>query len=225
MENKKTKILTILCVLLSIGFISTAFAYYSASTVKVTNTFVASTSGKLFDSDNPETDFGQSFVLEESEAVIGTNGVYTLTNVKKKANEYKILPGATIPKDPTISIKNKTEIETFLYLEVVDDTKGAISYTIDQNEWKLLSGVTGAKTGKVYVYCPYDETSKTNKTKILGAIGEDPLTVNILHEQKVHVDSENTKLQNGTLTFYAYLAQTGLGDEATTYTTCFIGNN
>lgn len=30
MENKKTKILTILCVLLTIGFISTTFAYYSA---------------------------------------------------------------------------------------------------------------------------------------------------------------------------------------------------
>lgn len=107
MENKKTKILTILCVLLSIGFISTAFAYYSASTVNVTNTFVASTSGKLFESEDQTTDFGQSFILQESEAVIGTNGIYTLTNVKRKSTSTRSFRVQLFQKTQQFQLKTK----------------------------------------------------------------------------------------------------------------------
>ena len=59
---------------------------------------------------------------EHSSAMDPTGaGEYTLSaSETKSSNEYLLIPGTTIPKDPFIVITGKTEIPAYLYVEVVE---------------------------------------------------------------------------------------------------------
>lgn len=211
-KNNKTKLLAILCILLSIGLISTAFAYIQDTTGKVENTFIASGGGELFDKDNPDESKRGVFTLDESKAVIDTNGVYSLnTNERVIGNDYKLIPGVNVLKDPTITIKNKTEVPAYLYLEVVGDCSDYFDYTLISN-WVYLDGALGQHGGSVYVF-------KENDSILLGEIPDK--TIKIIEGDKLFVKSSFTSSNQKSLTFYAYMAQTGVGSETETYNTCF----
>lgn len=216
-KDNKTKILLILCILLSIGFISTAFAYIRESTDEVVNTFTASGGGELFDKDNPDESKRGVFKLDESKAEITSNGTYELDEeTRVYANEYKVLPSVNIPKDPKITIKNKTEVPAYLYLEVVNDCSGYFSFELE-DYWLPLTDAVGSHSGNVYVYTPSTGTTLNAIPSLeLGVIKSDLLITN----------SSLTESEAKNLTFYAYMAQTGIGNEAVTYNTCFpVTNN
>ena len=209
-ENKKTKILAILCILLSIGFISTAFAYSQQATKQVQNTFVVSTGGEMFVIEEGKT-IDDYFNLLESEAIQQANGTYTLGSNKVTANTYKLIAGVDVPKDPKISINNKTNIPAYLYLEVAGDTNTYFELDLETC-WDPLTGVVGQHGGNVYVYTENNSTTLGEITsKTIGIIAGDIL------------DVKDTFSNSGdkTLSFYAYLAQTDLGNEKDTYTKCF----
>ena len=94
------------------------------------------------------------FALQEHEAVQQENGSYALdSDSLVTTNTYELIPGLTIPKDPYISIENKTTIPAFLYVEVVPDSiSPAVSYSVNTALWQLLTGVTGPHGGQVYTY-------------------------------------------------------------------------
>ncbi len=94
------------------------------------------------------------FALQEHAAVQGEDGSYTLhsTNLVT-TNTYQLIPGLTIPKDPFISVTNKTSISAYIYLEVIDSSVSpAVSYSVNSSVWTPLTGVTGPHGGDVYVY-------------------------------------------------------------------------
>ncbi len=94
------------------------------------------------------------FALQEHEAVKGEDGSYTLhPTALVTENTYKLIPGLTIPKDPYISVENKTSIPAYIYFEVVEDNvSSSVSYSVNGTLWTLLSGVTGPNGGAVYTY-------------------------------------------------------------------------
>lgn len=198
-EDKKTKILLILCILLSIGFISTAFAYIRTSTAAVTNTFIAAGAEVLFDFDEDDTDINNYFKLYEHKAIMNEDGTYTLGNEEVDGNDYKVIPGIDILKDPTILIKNKTSIPAYLYLEVVGDCSAYFNYDIDSN-WEKLEGVTGNNTGNIYVY-----KYSTDSYQINAINGEEKF--NIIDNKTLYTKDEITETNKLSLNFYAYLAQ------------------
>lgn len=158
-----------------------------------------------------------SLDLGERVAKRNADGSYTLSGNPVLAstlepnsgpvNTYQLIPGLDIPKDPHVVITNKTAIEAYLYVEVVDGTQNeAIAWAMSK-EWKLLDDVEGkGGNGAVYVY-----VDEGGNPKPLGKT-EGDMTVYLLDGNKIEVKQgllagEN----NNALTFYAAMGETALG--------------
>lgn len=145
-----------------------------------------------------------SITLQEHKAERQTDGSYKLGTDIVVSNKYTLIPGLDIPKDPHIVITGKTEIEAYLFVEVVDKTNEAITWEIADG-WTLLDGVTGKKdNGTVYVYnTVLDENFTGSPVYILKG---DQITVSqeLLTEDAAAAD---------TLTFYASMGETAASDE------------
>ena len=93
----------------------------------------------------------ESVTLQEHKANRQPDGSYELDENSTVAEiEYTLIPGLDVPKDPYVTITGKTPIDSYLFVEVVDETSnGAISYAMS-DKWKALS-LTGKHDGAVYV--------------------------------------------------------------------------
>lgn len=209
--NKKKVLLSVVALLLvcALSVVGTlALLKLDTTDAPVTNTFIAAGGGKLAD----------SMTLNEHKVVADTYGDYfyakkgaddKYVRVQNReeaevvtSNSYTVMPGMILPKDPTITITGKTTAPAFLYVEVVGALNEAYEWEMADG-WTEISGLTGAKQGKVYVY----------KDILTNAAGE-PSSFGIINENKITVPenlTENWNNSTETLTFYAYLAQTNAG--------------
>lgn len=104
--------------------------------------------------------------LQEHVAERKADGSYQLktTTAAVNQNAYKVMPGVDIPKDPFITVTERTTVPGYLYVEVIDSLPDTVTYRLTNN-WSLLSGVTGKNGGSVYVYVGSDLTvSPTTRT-------------------------------------------------------------
>lgn len=141
-----------------------------------------------------------SVEVKESEAVRNTNGSYTLNTANTVTeNSYELIPGLDIPKDPHVVITGKTSIPAYLFIEMVDTTNTALTFSLTDN-WMEVTGATPQTTGgKVYVYT----TDKTNAAEITT-----DLTAEILKDNQVIVSQTVSHGESvGTLTFTAKLVE------------------
>lgn len=208
--SKKKTLLTIMAVVLVICIaVMGTLAFLTKESGAVKNTFIAQGGG----------DIAKEIVLKEHEAVKGDKGDYSLNDTLVDSNKYSVLPSTDLPKDPFITIIEKTEVPAYLYVEVVDGLANTgLSYAM-ADCWAKLDGVTGKNGGAVYVYCDEaknpvivtDETPGLDKIFILEnneIVVND--TVGIAKDQTVNID------------FYGYLAQANAGvDAADTFSKCF----
>lgn len=212
--KKKTLTIAIALVLVVALAVGATYAYLTATTGKVTNTFAV---GKTIE--DPE----HNFLLKEHPVTYNAaTGTYT---VNKNAdpvdkNDYdKLAPKMTAEKDPFISFNGK-QIETpsYLFVEVVDKTNGAIKWNVSDS-WVKLEGVKGKNGGAVYAY-----TTDKTKGAVLQGTHED---IYILQGDKIEAASNFDTLANAadanlTLEFYGYLCQaTGFADAAAAFNQCF----
>lgn len=166
-----------------------------------------------------------SYKLSEKDLVgtVADPGTGELT--KNKGNEYMVMPGVDIPKDPQIEITGKSALDSYLYVEIEDslaqsDASDSIKKTIQYeltDEWLKLDGVTGpngttSKPTSVYVYkgtgntpmildetfTPVDNSVTPSKetTKIIKILKDDTITV-----------GENYSSADFMLNIYAHLLQ------------------
>lgn len=118
--------------------------------------------------------------LQEHQAEKDENGKYTLTGTAVSANAYTtVLPGLDIPKDPYVTVTNKSPIPAYLFVEVWDnipltligsEQKKLIDYTVDTTNWKMI-GTYGGKNVYVYTGGTGDAkqiTANLAKTRILA---------------------------------------------------------
>ena len=203
--TKRKTIYTILAVVLVCCIaVAGTLAYLTAKTTEeVKNTFTAS-SPKLVG----------EFDLKEHVATADAKGVYSLSKTElTNSNSYKVLPGVNLPKDPFISISGKTEVASYLYVEVVDNlgANSGLSYALT-SDWTKLE-LKGANGGDVYVY----------QNGLLITDKNAPTTVSILKGNVVTVGQDVNVGEDGVdITFYGYMAQASAGaDAAAAYTACF----
>lgn len=224
--------LILVCALSIMGTV----AYLKDQTTTVTNTFVAAGGGQLIDPDGEDNESGTdddgAFILKEHEATMVMNGnVWTgKYEIKDDADvvaglRYDIMPGMVIPKDPYVTIKAKTDVPAYLYIEVINNLSFSTkvndieTLVIDPDHWLELPGVTGPNSGKVYVYT----TDKTSPAIITDDVAE----TNIIKDNKFTVNEnvEPTSLDaDETLKFNAFLAQASIGEEtgaAAIFNACF----
>lgn len=216
MKSKRSRLLILLAVVLLIGAtVGTAVGKY-VTTITVPGKVVFT------------ADLAEEVKLQEHQAKRNADGSYYLTNqiaqpdLNGNHNTYDLLPGLDIPKDPHITISNKTPIEAYLFVEVVESGNVAlkdkvITYTVDSN-WLKLNDVTGKNGGTVYVHA-VDGTAK----KLTDTIGSS-YTVNILAplgEKKPETIRVSQKLittpstDDDILTFYATMGEVAMGANPT----------
>ena len=206
--KKKTLTIAIALVLVVALAVGATYAYLTATTGKVENTFVA---GKLFDKDGALT-------LKEHEAVAQTSGEYSYkVNAEEvTSNKYNLLPGTKIEKDPFVKVTGlKAGASCYLYVEVVpSDTSSVLKYSV-ADTWELLNDVTGKNGGLVYVYKTNDGNRVTADVAATDILKSNLVTVN-----DFDVNSE----AKASLTFYGYLCQSaGFADATAAFKTCFLG--
>lgn len=210
--NRKNIVLTIIICILAVLLAATGGVLSKYKEAVTLDSNVTVSSGKL----------ASVFTLQEHMAVQNSDGTYSLdlSVDPVQNNSYKVLPGVALPKDPYFTITKKTDIEAYLYVEIIDGLAGTgLNYAVT-TDWKDL-GITSTKGGKVYVYTG----GEANAKKLTDGFSENALY--ILQDDQITVTSENkSDLGEVTLSFHGYLAQASLANDATAvFTTCFGGTN
>ncbi|MGN1017236.1 MAG: hypothetical protein ACI4PB_00285, partial [Oscillospiraceae bacterium] len=159
--------------------------YLTAQTDNVTNTFAVA---GLVDDD-------AGFTLVESKANQQADGKYVLNPADKvQANDYVVVPGVDLPKDPTINLKLKANIDAYVFLAVDNNLKG-MSVTIDP-AWSAITTYTDEDGVAWDIYAQ----------KVVGTTAAQDLTFNVLKDQIVTVDKAADDY-DGNILFNAYLTQ------------------
>ena len=147
-----------------------------------------------------------------------TDGSYTLGSDTTTNNEYTVMPGVNLPKDPTVKV-TAAKGPYYLFVKVTEGAhfnKNIFGYSIDDAAWKQLKDADGKDVAGVYVYT----TDKTNAAILTGAV-----TANVLKDKVVTVADANSITLAGadcTLTFQAYACQAaGFDNAAAAFTACF----
>lgn len=204
--KKKTLTIAIALVLVVALAVGATWAYLTAKTEAVTNTFTVGTvieNGK--------------FVLKEHKVEYKqADGTYDYTkkdNAKEEtdSNTYsQLAPKMVVPKDPFISFRAEVKNPAYVFVEICNTTNGQIEYTVADG-WTELDNVTGKNNGVVYAY----------NTKVVGnQIADLPILSG--NTVTVKETATATNLSGATLTFYGYLCQaTGFDTPAAAFTACF----
>ena len=188
----------------------------------VTNTFTAKGGGKMLESPDGFQIIETNVTTDSDGNIVNVTGA---TNTNTSGNSYEVIPDTKVPKKAVVAVDGKTDVEAYLLLEVVSTLdKNVFDFTVgdDWQEVKDASGdsLVGAKGGTVYVY-----SAKTG-TKAPIIVKSDVPGVGILKNDEVIVkdatESTMESLSEGTLEFYAYLAQSTIGTPAEAYTTSFL---
>ena len=192
-ENKKAKkvVALLLCaVLLVVGSVSATVAYLTDSK-SVTNTF---TVGKV--------------AITLDEAITDVYGVADGTNRAQTGNKYKLIPGHTYVKDPTITVEANSE-DCYLFVKVVNGIKDyevasgsnkTIAEQIGLNGWTKLDSASTPTYNVYYQMYTSQDTSKKVKVFENFEIAPDVNTEASTKDAWAAVTESNTKI---TITAYA----------------------
>lgn len=141
------------------------------------------------------SNLADDFKVSEHKAVKQDDGSYTLNDEETSSNTYKVMPGVDIPKDPFITLTNKSDVPAYLYIEIVDTSTDTVTYELTE-EWTKIDNCKGSNGGDIYSYA-----------YVLGKDNcSDPISVlkdNLIRVSKQY--DENTNDFN--VTFYGYLLQ------------------
>lgn len=231
--KKKTLTIAIALVLVVALAVGATWAYLTATTGPVKNTFVA---GSVVANSDLE--------LFEHVANKNTDGTYTLDTANKAHagengvyNAYTVMPGVNLPKDPTVNVKAANGAY-YLFVEVtkgsgfspvtVDEKTGTpLSCNVDTTKWEKLS-LTGKDVDReVYVY--YVTGENAVKTYIQSAPVSDVAVLKTINntQNTIEVNADNDIVATlsasaSALTFNAYACQAaGFDDAAAAFTACF----
>lgn len=179
-------------------------AYLTDTTDEVRNTF---TVGDIFNPDDEDSGIS----LYEHKPIKGNDGAYTLDpdTTVTSADYDSVLPGDTLPKDPTVEV---TELyaDAYVFVEVVDETQDTLTFTID-SAWTDLN-VKGAHGGKIYA-----------ADKVSGSTEGSTWSSSVLSDDTVSIsESAQPGSDLGSLSFYGYICQAqGFDTAAAAWSACF----
>lgn len=159
--KKKTLTVAIALVLVVALAVGATYAYLTAKTEAVTNTFTAG--GAVATND---------LKLKEHVATQNADGSYTLSDtayVKEgEGNSYVVLPGVNLPKDPTVTVEKSTgtyylfvTVEKGSGFQAVGGKNAPLSYNVADSWQNLTISGTKAANTELYVYSVTTDGEKT----------------------------------------------------------------
>lgn len=199
---KMRKVLTMVAALaltaaLAIGG---TLAYLTKATNTVTNTFtVGSIDAFLDEKDVDNSQTGKTVDMESG---------------RDTANAYKIIPGTSIEKDPTVHIKSGSE-KCYVYVQIDDQlnntVSGSASYTVDSTKWEQVGTTSDGKTIYKYVVSSTTEEGGTTvKNYVVDAsLAQQDLVVfnGVTISGSVVTEENIASLGSKTITVNAYVHQ------------------
>lgn len=225
--KKKTLTIAIALVLVVALAVGATYAYLTASSGPVKNTFVVG--GAVANGD---------LKLFEHVANKNADGSYTLGSDTTTSNAYTVMPGVNLPKDPTVTVE-KASGEYYLFVEV---TKGSgfasvtvgegdnaktgtpLSCNVDTANWQPLTLPGKDANREVYVYCVTGksaiQSAPVENVAVLKTIGDTQNTITVSDDNDIVATLTNDSAS--ALTFKAYACQAaGFADAAAAFTACF----
>lgn len=144
MKKAKNALLLALCAVLLVGAtIAGTVAYLTSTTTEVKNTFTAG-----------------NVTITLDEAPVDLYGE-VVTGDRRTANEYKLIPGHSYTKDPTIHVAADSE-DCWVFAKLVNGLGTNATITIDEEKWTQMTTTDGSV---VYAY----------NTKMSAGQSTDPL--------------------------------------------------
>lgn len=194
----KKKLATVLAIVLVVALsVAGTYAYLTAQTDNVTNTFAVA---GLIDDD-------ADFTLVESKANQQADGKYVLNPADKvQANEYVVVPGVDMPKDPTVKFTLQNGIGAYVYLAVKNDLGAGLTATIDETWGDSIGTIT--KDGATWTLYAKEIAADAARTYELPALQDNV----VLSAATVAADAVNP--YGGEIVFNAYLCQSAGFDSA-----------
>lgn len=221
--KKKTLTVAIALVLVVALAVGATYAYLTASSGPVKNTFVVG--GAVANGD---------LKLFEHVANKNADGSYTLGSDTTTSNAYTVMPGVNLPKDPTVTVE-KASGEYYLFVEVTkgsgfapvtvgEKTGTPLSCNVDTANWQPLTLTGNDANREVYVYCVTGksaiQSTPVENVAVLKTIDntQNTITVSADNDIVATLTSESASA----LTFKAYACQAaGFADAAAAFTACF----
>ena len=125
-KARKVVVLALCAVLLVAGSVMGTLAYLTSTTEKVTNTFTA---GNV------------TITLDEAE--VDEYGVVKAGAARVTANKYKLIPGHTYTKDPTIKVAAGSE-DCWVFAKLENGLGDKATITIDMSKWDRMTTTDGS---------------------------------------------------------------------------------
>ena len=122
------------------------------------------------------------------------DGSYILGEDTTESNEYELMPGVDVPKDPTVKITGYSGMPAYVYIKVESTLPATVSYQIDETIWTSLGD-------GVY----YRSLTAADKTE--SGIIEYKILKQIANGNELQVSDKLDRQTNASLDFTAYIAQ------------------
>lgn len=181
----KKKLTTVLAIVLVVALsVAGTYAYLTAQTKQVTNTFTAA-------------GLASKFTLDESKATQKTDGSYTLdVNDRVQENTYSVVPKVNLAKDPTVHVTLEKNVGAYVFLAVDNNLGDGLTATIDDTQWTALNKTYTANGAEWTIYYK----------QLAGSATPAQVDINVLANQQIVVG--DTVAENcGNIVFNAYLTQ------------------
>lgn len=182
----KKKLTTVLAIVLVVALsVAGTYAYLTAQTKQVTNTFTAA-------------GLASNFSLDESKANQQPDGSYTLDVADRvQENTYSVVPKVNLAKDPTVHVTLEKNVGAYVFLAVDNNLGNGLTAKIDDSVWKELGTTyTDAKGVEWTMYYKQLEGSATPAQ----------VDINVLAGQQIVV-GDTVAAECGNIVFNAYLTQ------------------
>lgn len=181
----KKKLTTVLAIVLVVALsVAGTYAYLTAQTDTVTNTFTAA-------------GLASNFSLDESKANQQPDGSYTLdVKTRVQENEYSVVPKVNLAKDPTVHVTLEKNVGAYVFLAVDDNLGDGLTATIDSTQWTALNKTYTANGAEWTIYYK----------QLAGSENPAHVDINVLANQQIVV-GDTVAADCGNIVFNAYLTQ------------------
>ncbi len=181
----KKKLTTVLAIVLVVALsVAGTYAYLTAQTKQVTNTFTAA-------------GLASKFTLDESKATQKTDGSYTLdVNDRVQENTYSVVPKVNLAKDPTVHVTLEKNVGAYVFLAVDNNLGDGLTATIDDTQWTALNKTYTANGAEWTIYYK----------QLAGSATPAQVDINVLANQQIVV-GDTVAEDCGNIVFNAYLTQ------------------
>lgn len=126
-----------------------------------------------------------TIAVQEHKAERQPDGSYKLLTTITDKNEYILMPGVDIEKDPYVTITQKSSIAAYVFIVVDSTLPENVEYTLAEH-WKAVNGYAN-----VYVYAdtngnPIAVTGNIDKIPILKPVANDSDITLTVSQQVAH---------------------------------------